>query len=248
MKKALLVLTTAGILHFLRDAVATMEDPLDILVVDDGSPPSVGIVDFCAEKKLPIAIKKHPLGLTNSWNIGYDYMMKHEYDYCIISNDDVRFAKGFSKGLFQGMEEYAVVCPVSNLPTKNDQRFRPQWAKRYCGLPMNSRKKNRNLIQKALSQKYATNSLQRVTTFNGFCFAFSRAIKKYMYSGAHLFNPGLINTKNEFELARRIKRRGGKVAVCKIAYVFHWKNGTFGELKLAKKDWLWPNSPIFKEN
>jgi len=247
MTKTLLVLTTAGIFHFLRDAVATLEDPLDILVVDDASPPSGGIVDFCVVKRLPIITKDRPLGLTSSWNLAYDYMVRRGYDCCILSNDDVRFARGFSRDLVRGTGKYAVVCPVSNLPTKNDQRFRPQWAKRYCDLPMSSRRKNRNLVQEALHRKYAAKSFDRVTTFNGFCFAFSRAIEKYMYSGTHLFNPGLINTKNEFELARRIKSRGGRVAVCKTSYVFHWKNGTFGELRLPKKDWLWPDSPLFRQ-
>ena len=40
--KDLLVLTTAGRSHWVKDAVATLDDPLDVLVIDDGSPEPVG--------------------------------------------------------------------------------------------------------------------------------------------------------------------------------------------------------------
>ncbi len=248
MGKSLLILTTGGVSRYLHDAIETLDDPLDVLVVDDGSPRSLGIEEFCRQKGLYFIGKNSPAGLTNSWNIGFRFMVERGYQNCILSNDDVRFAPGFSRDLLEGTVKFAVVCPVSNRPTSSNQRFRPQWAKRYCELPMSSRKKNRRLVQEVLRKKYKRDPLLEVKTFNGFCFAFSRLIEKYMFSGFDLFNPGLINTKNDIELGRRIRKRGGRIAVSRTSYVFHWKAGTFKTLGLVKKDWLWPVSPVFKES
>ena len=246
MIKSLLALTTsAGMLQFLRDAVATLEDSLEILVIDDASPRDAGIAEFCEEKGVLFVGKEKAMGLTHSWNLAYSFMARRGYENCILCNDDVRFPTGFSIDLLRGLEKFAVVCPISNLPTRNEQMFRPQWAKRYHDLPMSPRRKNRNLVQATLAHKYRKKPFREVTTFNGFCFAFSRAIEKYMYSGAHLFNPALINTKNEFDLGRRIKKRGGRMAVCKTSYVWHWKAATLS--RMPKKDWLWSDVPYFKE-
>ena len=246
MAKNLLALTTsAGMLQFLCDAVATLEDSLEVVVIDDASPKSAGIAEFCEENGLLFVGKEETKGLTHSWNLAYTFMANNGYDNCILSNDDVRFTRGFSNNLLKGLGKFSVLCPISNLPTRNENMFRPQWANRYHDLPMSSRKKNRNLVQATLARKYRKKPFREVSTFNGFCFSFSRAIEKYMYSGTHLFNPALINTKNEFDLGRRIRNRGGKMAVCKTAYVWHWKAATLS--KMPKKDWLWSDVPYFKE-
>lgn len=246
MRKSLLVLTTsAGISRYLRDAVATLEDPLDVLVVDDASPRSSGIRGFCREMGLAFITKPEVRGLTNSWNMGYLYMVKRGYDTCIISNDDVRFPRGFSEDLLRGTKKFTVVCPVSNLPTRREDMFRPQWAKRYHDLPMSPRRKNRNLVQQTLKKRLGHKPFRQVTTFNGFCFAFSRTMSKYMYSGDCLFNPARINTGNEFELARRIRSRGGNMAVCRTSYVYHHKAMTLSRMPI--KDWLWKDVPYYKE-
>lgn len=247
--KNLLCLTTAACVHWLVDAVNTMHDDLDIVVVDDASPAPIlsELRNFCQEHNIEFKTFIEPGGLTRSWNWAYLYFIANNYDTLIISNDDVRFTEGFSTDFIKGMKKFDVVCPVSNLPTSNRQRFRPQWVDNYSSLKTSSRKKNRRLVEADLRKRHQDNPFLKVKTFNGFCFGFSRRIDKYVYSEKCLFNPGLINTKNEIELARRMRTKGGTVAVCKTSYVWHQKAGTFKELKLPKKDWLWPSSPFYKE-
>ena len=247
--KNLLCLTTAACLHWLVDAVNTMHDPLDVLVVDDASPLPIlsGIRNFCLLNGLEFKTFFEPGGLTRSWNYAYQFFLKNNYDTLIISNDDVRFTEGFSRDFIRGMKKFDVVCPVSNSPTSNRQRFRPQWIDNYSSIKTSPRKKSRRLIQADIKKRHGKGPFLKVKTFNGFCFGFSRRIDKFIHSEGNLFNPGLINTKNEIELARRMRVKGGTVAVCKTSYVWHQKAGTFKELKLPVKDWLWPSSPLFKE-
>ncbi|GAH69385.1 unnamed protein product, partial [marine sediment metagenome] len=52
----------------------------------------------------------------------------------------------------------------------------------------------------------------------------------------NLFNPANINVDNEYDLAKRIRRNGGGIAICRTAYVYHEKMGTYKEL--GWKKWL----------
>jgi len=113
--KTLLAITVAGQLKWLEEAIASLRDPLDVLVVDDATPGDE-IWDFCKRKGLALLTKEEPRGLTDSWNMAYDYMIIGKYKNCIISNDDVRFPAGFSKGLLDGLKEFDLVSPLSNEP------------------------------------------------------------------------------------------------------------------------------------
>ena len=236
--KDLLVLTTAGRSHWVKDAVATLDDPLDVLVVDDGSPEPVGsdICTFCKDNNIRFHTFIEPKGLTRSWNWAYQFFLKKDYDRCIISNDDVRFSEGFSKALLDGTFKYTLVCPVSNLPTGKPSQFPRQWLFRYCAIVATHKRRNRNEIQRFLEEKYVPRPYRKMRTFNGYCFAFSRSgIKDFLYDNGHLFDPGNINTKNDIEMGRRIRNRGGSMAVCLASYVFHWKCATAMETRAQGK-------------
>jgi len=245
--KNLLALTTAGRLHFLRDAITTLRDPLDVLVVDDATPEKVGIGAFCEKRGLHFITKKKPRGLTHSWNIAWRFFRDNDYGACILSNDDVRFAKGFSVGLLQGARKFSVVCPVSNSPTGSPRLFPQQWLFRYTNMTATPRGSNRQMAQRFLSKKFRHKPFIVVRCFNGFCFAFSKDVSKFGVSEDALFN-GHLNTKNEILLYRRIAKRHGSVAVSLRSYVFHWKRGTYGELNLKHSNQLWTASktPIGK--
>ncbi len=236
--KDLLVLTTAGRSHWVKDAIATLDDPLDILVVDDASPEPVGsdICIFCKEKNVRFHTFEKPKGLTRSWNWAYQFFLKNGYDRCIISNDDVRFSNGFSKALLDGTSKYTLVCPVSNRPTGKPTQFPRQWLFRYCAIQATHKRKNRDEIQRTLEEKYVPRSYRKMRTFNGYCFAFSRSgIEEFVYDNGYLFDPGNINTKNDIEMGRRIRNRGGVMAVCLASYVFHWKCATAMETRAQGK-------------
>jgi len=240
--KNLLVLTTAGRLHFLHDAIADLRDSIDVLVVDDATPPQVGIAAFCKKHRLHFITKHHAKGLTHSWNLAYQFFKTHGYDACILSNDDVRFAKGFSRGLLQGTKKFNVVCPLSNRPTRSPKKFALQHLRHYTNMVATKEKSNRDAIQYFLEKKFGKHPYTPIGGFNGFCFAFGRSISKFGISDNVLFN-GHANTKNEICMYRRIKHRGGSMAICLTSYVFHWKKGTYGELRLKHADELWIRSP-----
>lgn len=233
MAKVLLAITTAGRLHWLKGAIKSLGDPVDILVVDDSTPARIGIGDFCQRNKIHFITKKRPRGLTNSWNKAYQFFKEKGYQNCILSNDDVRFPRGFSSGLMQGLQTFSLVGPCSNSPgTGKGQRIQ-----RFIDIrPIEL---NINPIQKAIFEKHRRNPFMITDYVNGFCFAFSRSIEKFRFSGEFLFDPKNINTMNEGSLCRKIKQRGGKIAICKTSYVWHVKRGTYRELRLKNRDHLW---------
>lgn len=231
MNENLLVITTAGHLNWLREAISTLRDKLDVLVVDDATPGNK-IRDFCKKRKIPFITKKKAKGLTSSWNIGYDYFKQNKYRNCIISNDDVRFPEKFSEGLLKGVKKFNMVGPLSNNPGYNHwQRIQKFIKQPKC--------KDIDRIQKIICEKYRKNPFRACRFINGFCFAFSSSIGKFMFSGKLLFNPQNININNEYDLARRVRKCKGKVVICKTSYVYHIKCGTYKGLKLEDRNQLW---------
>jgi len=238
--KNLLAITVAGQLKWLEEAISTLQDNLDVLVVDDATP---GINDFCSaiydqQKRIAWITKNKPMGLTNSWNLAYQHFKKFKYENCIISNDDVRFPLGFSEGLIVGLKEFDIVAPLSNEPGNVwDIIHSPacQNIRRYVDIKPTD--KNYDKVQQILPERYRSGSFRQSKFFNGFCFAFSRSISKFAYSNQFLFNPAHINTWNEYDLAERINERGGKIGICKTSYVFHWKGKTTEKLN---KNWGQP--------
>lgn len=217
----LLVLTTAGTLGWLKKAISTLRDNLDVLVVDDATPGNK-IRNFCLQKGLAFISKTKPKGLTDSWNRAYKFFRENKYKGCILSNDDVRFSEGFSQGLLDGVDKFTVVGPVSNEPSRYRNFQKSQWLFRYTDLPY----ENIDNIQRFLEKKYKGSPYIEAVDFNGFCFAFSRGISRYMFSDTELFNPKCVNVGNEVWLVRRIKERGGTIAICRTSYVLHRKGVT----------------------
>jgi len=243
MSKNLLVLSTAGRLHWLKGAVETFEktlnDPLaipwDLLVIDDATPDEIGIRDFCKEHGIAFVTKERPSGLINSWNLAYQYFMSNGYKFCILSNDDVRIPRRFSRGFLDGLRKFDIIGPVSNDPgVSKDQK-----TARFTS--MQPKEGNIDKIQYDISHKYHKHDrYQPIRDVNGFCFGFSRSAKKFEFSEGLLFDPKHANYDGEFDLCRRVQRRHGKIAIAKTAYVYHYKRGTYRELgKLKKRQQLW---------
>ncbi len=231
--KSLLAITVAGQTKWLEEAISTLQDDLDVLVIDDATP---GINDVCSaiydrQKRISWITKDQPMGLTNSWNLAYQHFKKFEYDNCILSNDDVRFPKGFSERLIAGLKEFDLIAPLSNEPGIIwDSIHSPahQEIRRYVDIKPNQN--NADRIQQILSLRGGSGSFKRSKFINGFCLAFSQSIAKYTYDEQFLFNPAHINTFNEYDLAERINEKGGKIGICKTSYVFHWKGKTTEKL------------------
>ncbi len=229
--KNLLAITVSGQLRWLKEALKTLRDDLDVMVIDDASdePVKGQLINLCAEKGCAWKTKVKPMGLTNSWNLAYQYLKQNGYDNCILVNDDVRFPVGFSVGLIEGLKEFDLVSPLSNEPGNIwDIEHSPacQNVRRYTDIEPTA-KGNINKVQQVLSVRYRSTPFREVNFINGFCLAFSNSISKFVYDEQFLFNPANINTWNEYDLAERISKKGGKIGICKTSYVFHWKNKTF---------------------
>ncbi len=234
--KNLLAITVAGQLKWLEEALWSLGDNLDVVIIDDSTP---NIKEFCRKKGVKLITKLKPMGLTNSWNLAYQYFKENNYDNCILSNDDVRFPKGFSEGLLKGLDEFDIVAPLSNEPGNIwDHIHSPacQDVRRYVN-SINPTGENVNEVQPILSERYKSAPLRQSNFFNGFHYAFSSSIGKFAYDKQFLFNPTHINTWNEYDLAERINKLSGKVGICKTSYVFHWKGKTTEKLN---KDWGQP--------
>ncbi len=226
--KTLLAITVAGQLKWFKEAILTLRDDLDVLVIDDATPGN-SIKDFCKQNiGMKLVTKVKPMGLTNSWNLAYQYFKENNYDNCILSNDDVRFSKGFSEGLLKGLEEFDIVAPLTNNSGYGyNCESSPfcQNVRRFVNIKPTAN--NYNKMQQILSERYRNGLFRQSNFFNGFCFAFSHSIAKFTYNNQFLFNPARINVGNEFDLVERIDGKGGKVGICKTSYVFHWKDKTF---------------------
>ena len=246
MAKNLLAITVAGQLRWLKEAISSLRDPLDVLVIDDATP-GISIGEFCGRKGILFLSKEKPLGLTDSWNKAYRYFKENDYDNCIFSNDDVRFPVGFSKGLLEGLKEFDLIAPLSNNPGFQwDNLHSPlcQDIRRFVDIEPNER--NIDRVQEIISKRYRKIPFRQSSFINGFCFAFSSSISKFAYdeeftsinivqpNPQFLFNPANINTFNEYDLANRINKKGGKVGISKVSYVFHWKAKTTEKLD---KNW-----------
>ncbi len=241
--KNLLAITVAGQLKWLKEAILTLQDNLDVLVIDDATPGN-SIKDFCKQNiGMELVTKVKPMGLTNSWNLAYQYFKENNYDNCILSNDDVRFPKGFSEGLLKGLDKFDIVAPLTNEPGLEwDDAHSPgkQEIRRYVDIEPN--KNNVDKVQKMLSERYRNGQFRPSNFFNGFCFAFSHSIAKDAYNKQYLFNPAHINTWNEYDLAKRMKKiesykLRGRIGICKSSYVFHWKFKTTMRLPIQREDW-----------
>lgn len=228
--KNLLAITVAGQLKWLKEAISTLQDPLDVLVIDDATPGDE-IGDFCLQKGVKFITKEKPVGLTDSWNKAYQYFKENGYKNCILSNDDVRFPAGFSAGLFEGLKEFDLMAPLSNNPGFQwDNVHSPlcQDIRRFVDIEPNERNVDR--VQGIISKRYRKSPFRQSNFINGFCFAFSSSIGKFTFDKQFLFNPANINTFNEYDLANRINKKGGKIGICKTSYVFHWKAKTTEKL------------------
>lgn len=214
--RTLLVITTAGGFNYLKEAIESLRDPFDILVMDD-STLGEEMPRFCEERGIRFMTKPKPRGVTHSWNRAYEIFKESAYENCILSNHDVRFPKGFSTRLLQGLPEFDIVGPLTNRPGFQPKQRLPK------DLQEIATKTNIDMIQAELEKRYGTEPWEQIDYWIGFCFAFTHSIDRFRFSKDHLFNPARVNVHNEGVLAQSIMEGGGRIAMCKTSYVFHWK-------------------------
>lgn len=159
-RRNLLIITTKGRPKHLRRALSSLQDKLDVMVINDGEDTLGEIEKICNNFGAGL-ITKPVAGLTDSWNKGFDYFMEKGYNSCILSSDNIRFPENFSRGLIKGLERYDLVSPLIG------------------GGKISVSQEDLNKSE----HEYSESSCVDKT-----CFAFSRSIERYKFSNQFLFN------------------------------------------------------------
>ncbi len=191
-----------------------------IICIDDASTDHTRKV--CEKFNIEFLGRDKPLGLTYSWNLAYRYFLESQYDYLIISNNDVLIPEGSLEQLIKTLKEhpYVGVMTRRNEPGPWSDLFGVE-----TYYPIECEKvdepKNYQAVQDFISK--APLSPLPVKIISGFCFGVSREIQKYEYSPGALFNPGNINVGQEKDLAGRVPDK----VLCRQAFVYHYKAKSF---------------------
>jgi len=228
---SLIVLTTSGGIDYLKGALASLDNEWnDILIIDDGSK-----ADYSELKKdYKIIIKDKGKGLTHTWNMAYRYFKSNNYDKCLITNDDVIFPSKIPPDMWNGLDKYTFIGPLSD--PIGSGRFLGQFqnVSSYLGGIRDYR--DVITIQNRLQKKHK-NYLEigrdiilpreEPPYINGFCFSFNRDIIDSEFSKDILFDPSKINTGNEKEL--QLLRLKDKKVISIKSYVYHYKGQSFNK-------------------
>jgi len=232
---SLVILTTCGRIEYLKNALTSLIDETsDILVIDDGS--NIDYSDLSSIYNFEIIQKLKGRGLTDSWNIGYRYFMGGNYDRCVLSNDDVIFPSKIPLDMWNGLNKYKLIGPLSDPIGCGRFTGRFQDINRYLRrvkdykdvITINNRLQDIHPNKRFLEiGKDITLPREEPPYINGFCFSFDRRIEESEYEEGVLFNPEKINTGNEKE-HQRCRLLDDKAISIK-SYVFHYKGQSFKE-------------------
>ena len=212
---------------------------IDILVIDDCS--TDGTKNICKNFNIKFLGKDKPCGLTDSWNIGYQYFKKNKYDILILSNNDILLPKYSLYEMISISIESPIICPLSNRKGIGNRK----WQSVHEYYPFSKQfvddQSNYQLVQKQIYDlnENRLNELSpiRMKKFSGFFFLMNKEIEKFEYSKDFLFDPSKINVGNEDELNDRVLKGGSYSLLCKKAFVYHFKGVSFmGDLDDERND------------
>ena len=240
MSKTLLVITTYNESEYTKlcfDSLKKLDDEIDILVIDDYSTDNT--VDLCKEYGYEVITKDDGMGLTHSWNLGYQEFKENNYDYLILANNDILIPRGAISELVESFEQwpYSLIAPTSTTrgvghnvqfqsvelfydglaPSCDDPNFYQETQDRILEIKERITKENNLYLL----------DVTRMKMFNGFFFMMNRNIINYEYSDTELFKPEYLMTKNEdiFNWDNLITNNDFS-AVCKTSFIFHYKGVT----------------------
>ncbi len=226
--KKLVIITTCGNSDRLKETLDTLkEETADILIIDDGSDSEYDV------GKHKLIRKEEGKGLTDSWNVGYKYFKDNNYDYCVLSNDDIIFPGRVPPDMWKGLEQFTMLGLLAD--PIGSGRFPGQFQNIETYLRAIDDYKDTITINNRLQKRHPSirflelydNIVGEELYINGFCFSFNRDIIKAEYDKDILFNPMKINTGNEKELQKH--RLLDKKAISIKSYVFHYKGQSFKE-------------------
>lgn len=246
--KTLLVITTYNQLNYTKiffDYFNKNENSnVDVLVIDDCSTDET--VDWCYENNIDIITKDFGNGLTHSWNLAYQYFKDHsEYDILIISNNDIIIPNNALRELYNCHKKWNSVCIVPMTTSKGCGHNNIQDIAHYYGDVDQSMDAIEDTQKRILAQRdsYEMRNRRflfdpfRMLMFSGFFFSLKRDIIKYERTDGLLFNPELLNYKNEDDFNWNILIPNDEYPMlCRTSYVYHFKGKSFAHITDARTD------------
>jgi len=235
----LVILTTYNQSNVTRKCLDTLKlisDKHDVIVIDDKSTDDT--VKLCKEYNVKCITKEVGNGLTDSWNIGYQYFKDNGYDYFVIANNDILIPDSSLTEMKNVLHKWpgSLVVPLSTKlgAGHNEMQIIDKW---YGNQAEYNEPTNYQVVQDqiiSLVQKESeSNNLYkfdpvRMKHFNGFFFMMNKDICKYEREDGNLFDPAFPNIKNEDEFNWcNLIPNNDYPFLCRTAFVFHWKGVSF---------------------
>lgn len=226
--KILLIITTYNQLKYTTEFFANWKNDsnIDIIFIDDTS--TDGTINWLQKNNLTYITKNKPKGLTDSWNIGYSIFKKENYDFLIISNNDVLIPINSIESLIKNIVNKQIISPITTkLGAGHNwkyQSFENYWK----DFKIDHKKSvNYQKVQDAINNK---GNVLEMDHFNGFFFLMSRAIIKSEFNSNNLFNPANVNVHQESDLESRLIN---KPLLDTSSFVYHYKGVSFIKKKNA---------------
>lgn len=187
MARVLVVLTEKGYENYTAGALASLHNVDKEILVDSGA------------------------NLTALWNAAV--RAADDYDFVVISNNDVIFAQNWLKCLLKGIDGYDVAGPVSNAPGHSDVQNVRNYVDNYVA-------NDSYAAIESVSGKLAGLKPLETDRLNGFCFMLRLASLKAQISG-DFFDESISFNGAEDKFFREHKPR---TCVVPEAFVFHYKS------------------------
>ena len=234
----LVILTTYNQSEITRQCLESLQlisDGHDVLIIDDKSTDDT--IELCKEFNVDYISKDVGKGLTDSWNIGYQYFKSNNYEYFVIANNDILIPDLALTEMKTVLSKWpcSLVVPLS---TELGAGHNPmQRINNWYGTNDYDTPENYGTVQQVLfdviSEETKSNNLYkfdpvRMKHFNGFFFMMNKNICQYERPDGNLFDPLFINVKNEdeFNWGNLIPNNDFPM-LCKTAFIFHWKGVSF---------------------
>jgi GT2 family glycosyltransferase len=254
MNKVLLAITTYNQSDYTKLFFSqfTCSENVDVIVIDDHSTDDT--VQWCQQHGINVIEKASGYGLTHSWNLAYRYFKSHEeYEHLIISNNDVIIPLHALDELISCHTKWPSLCivPLTN-PMGCGHNELQDISRYYTDLHCtadNAREIQDNIILYRNSYEMRNRRFLfdpiRMLMFNGFCFSLKRKILNYERTDGLLFNPDLLNFKNEDDFNWSVLIPNDEYPMlCKTSYIYHFKGVSFKDMQNARDN----NLNLFLKN
>lgn len=214
-------------------SLAAVEDNFDVLLIDDHS--SKYDQNALAESWGVQTLRwgkpdDGPRGNTHSWNLAWQYAMKHNYEHLIICNNDVLIPNGTIQKLSSALDsgDWDWIVPIVS---KRGSFYEHHNLEQVYGnvAAWTDEPLHYAEVARELKMYNKPSDIYPVKILNGYVMAFKVGqMKNYQYDSETklLFDPKHVNTGNENELGERLGASGGRKGVHTTAFVFHFKGFT----------------------